>query len=181
MKQNYTKLLNKSMAFLSGNLTVEASLLFPMILWLIILLISTAFFLYNRCLLAQDAYSISYRGSVFTSWSESYGEVIYGNLDNRDKLRIQDNMENRITGLKEKVYISGIYVGKYPFFMWGEARIIIEEPNSRQSSGYEISLIIRGKARFSIVSKKEIVAVVRVSAVNPITVIRKTRRNGYGN
>lgn len=180
MKQIFLKLNNISKSFLRGNLTVEASLLVPMILWLVILLISTAFFLYNRCLLAQDAYIISYRGSVFTDWSEGYGEVIYGNLDNRDRLKAKENMEKRITKLKDKLNISGIYVGKYPFFVWGEAQVIIEDLNIRQSSGDKITIIIQGKAGFSIINKKDIMSVARASVDNPITLIRKTRRNGNG-
>ncbi len=164
--------------FIRGNLTVEASLLFPLILWLVILLLSTAFILYNRCLLAQDTYILSYRGSVFTDWPDGYGEVIYGKLDNRDIREIRNNIENRITGLKESSYVSGSYVGKYPFFIWVDEQIIIEDQYSRQSSGHKITVIIQGKAGFSVTDRKDIKASAQALADNPIAIIRRIRRNG---
>lgn len=168
---------NKLNHYVNGYLTVEASFLIPMILWLTILLISTTFFLYNRCLLAQDVYLMSFRGSVFTDWSEGYGEVIYGYPDKRNVDTIRENIGQRIMGLKEKQYFSGSYVGKYPFFEWGEEQVIIEEQNGRQSeSELKVTVIVQGKAGFSVVYGKTIIAKAQASAYNPIAVIREARR-----
>lgn len=48
----------------SGYFTIEASLIFPTVLFLIAFLIYLTFFLYNRCLISQDAYILAYRGSL---------------------------------------------------------------------------------------------------------------------
>ncbi len=44
-------------------MTVEASFLLPMVLCVIVVLIYTSFFLYDRCLLGQDAYILCMRES----------------------------------------------------------------------------------------------------------------------
>lgn len=47
-----------------GYLTVEASMLVPLVVLLIALLLYLSFFLYNRCILTQDAYILAFRGSI---------------------------------------------------------------------------------------------------------------------
>lgn len=47
-----------------GYLTVEAACIVPMTIVIIALLIYLAFFMYDRCVLDQDSYILSYRESV---------------------------------------------------------------------------------------------------------------------
>lgn len=44
--------------------TVEMSLVFPIVLFIMVLLIHFAFFLYGRCLLSQDTYLLAFRASI---------------------------------------------------------------------------------------------------------------------
>lgn len=48
-------------------MTVEASLIMPQIIFLIAVLLWLSFFLYDRCILTQDAYILAFRGSVLCS------------------------------------------------------------------------------------------------------------------
>ena len=45
-------------------MTVEASFLIPMVLCIIVIMLYTAFYLYDRCLFHQDAYLLCYRESI---------------------------------------------------------------------------------------------------------------------
>ena len=64
----------------NGYLTVEASFVMPIVLFLYLLVILLAFFLYNRCVISQDLYILALRGSRFTDHGSFYGEVIYGDM-----------------------------------------------------------------------------------------------------
>lgn len=68
----------------NGYLTVEASLIMPVVLFLYLLIILCGFFLYDRCMISQDNYLLAFRGSRFTEASENYGEVIYGEMGSKD-------------------------------------------------------------------------------------------------
>jgi hypothetical protein len=65
---------------LGAYMSIEAALIIPLVIGIYFLLIFTAFFLFNKCTLAQDTYIKCYRASVFTYWEEGYGEVAYGTL-----------------------------------------------------------------------------------------------------
>lgn len=63
----------------SGYMTVEASLIMPMVLCVYTVLIYAGFFLYNRCIATQDAYVLCARESVHKDdslWSYPDGSVI---------------------------------------------------------------------------------------------------------
>lgn len=51
---------------LKGYFTVEATLVMPIVVCIMALLCYLGFFMYNRCLLEQDAYRIGLRGSIST-------------------------------------------------------------------------------------------------------------------
>lgn len=74
-------MLNKKV---NGYLTVEASFVVPFVLFLYLLVILLAFFLYNRCVISQDLYLLALRGSRFTDQSPFYGEVIYGEMEEKE-------------------------------------------------------------------------------------------------
>ncbi len=47
-----------------GYMTLEASLLFPMVVCVIVLIISFSYYLYGRCIISQDAYILAFRASL---------------------------------------------------------------------------------------------------------------------
>lgn len=147
---------------LKGYLTVEASFLIPMVLWLYLLFMFAAFFLYDRCLLTQDAYLLSFRGSVFTGWSEGYGEVIYGCLPGRDREALRGYLEQRMGWIDGE----GNFSGKYPAFQKIEGKILMEKK--------KVSVRVMGRV------KKEDFMGIKVNAEafvpDPVSVIREARR-----
>jgi len=72
----------------SGSYTVEASLLFPFILSVIVFLIYISFFLHDRCVMNQSAYQAALRGSrikteegrVIATAERAASELIEGSL-----------------------------------------------------------------------------------------------------
>ena len=60
-----------------GYLTVEASLMIPLAVFLTGLIFYMTFYLYNRCVASQDAYMLAFRGSTCgyygSEWSGVYG------------------------------------------------------------------------------------------------------------
>lgn len=85
----------------NGYLTVEAAFIMPVILSLYLLLIVCGFYLYNRCAISQDSYLVAFRGSRFTNSGPDYGEVIYGNMGDKDSGK--GYVESRL------IYKSGSY------------------------------------------------------------------------
>ena len=63
-----------------GYFTVEASLIMPLVLFLYLLIILAALFLYCRCAISQDNFLLGMRGAGFTWGAEDYGEVLYGEI-----------------------------------------------------------------------------------------------------
>lgn len=61
-----------------GYFTIEASLIMPIVLFLYLLIILAALFLYCRCAISQDTFLLGMRAGSFTYGEEDYGEVIYG-------------------------------------------------------------------------------------------------------
>lgn len=49
--------------------TVEASLVMPMVIFLIGFIFYLTFYLYNRCVIAQDTYILAFRGSLCSNFS----------------------------------------------------------------------------------------------------------------
>ncbi|MGN0377113.1 MAG: TadE family protein [Suilimivivens sp.] len=80
---------------LKGYLTVEASFIMPWVVFLYLLIILCGFYLYDRCVISQDNYLLAFRGSRFTDAGENYGEVIYGDMREKepDTGYIEDRLE----------------------------------------------------------------------------------------
>lgn len=57
-----------------GYFTVEASLVIPVVLCVILMLMYLSFYLYDRCILAQDCYVLSYRQSIEKGDADRAGE-----------------------------------------------------------------------------------------------------------
>lgn len=63
----------------AGYMTVEASLIMPMVLCVYVILIYTGYFLYNRCVATQDAYVLCFRESIHKDsalWSYPDGSIV---------------------------------------------------------------------------------------------------------
>ena len=80
--------------------TVEAAMIFPMVLFTIVLVIYLQFFQYNRCLMEQDMGILLLRGAA---------------------LQAEDN-EDRVRQLKEQA--SGLYSEKY--IAWDNGEIVLK-------------------------------------------------------
>lgn len=77
------KLFNsKKRRALKGYMTLEASLIMPWVVFLFIFLIYMSFYLYDKCVLFQDSYSLCLRGSV---QKEDDGAVKYVNAHMAEK------------------------------------------------------------------------------------------------
>ena len=96
---------------LKGSYTVEASLLFPFILTVLVLIIYLSFFIHDRQLMQAAAYTSALRGSqiidnrqdVFTKVEESSKEI----LENRLLAVRNQTTDIQITGQKISVTIEG--------------------------------------------------------------------------
>lgn len=69
----YKKLISISV---KGYMTLEASFIMPWVIFMFIFLIYTSFYVYDKCVLFQDAYTLCLRGSV---QKEEDGAVNYIN------------------------------------------------------------------------------------------------------
>ena len=61
-----------------GYLSLEASMILPIVLFLYFLIILAALYLYCRCAISQDTFLLCVRAERFTYGENNYGEVIYG-------------------------------------------------------------------------------------------------------
>lgn len=61
-----------------GYFTVEASFILPLVLFLYLMIILSALFLYCRCAISQDNFLLGMRAERFTGAEDENGEVIYG-------------------------------------------------------------------------------------------------------
>ncbi len=93
-------------------MTLEASLLIPMVLCVIVIMIYTAFYLYDRCLLNQNAYLVCFRESIMKE--ESAGSGTSGKSEGKDGRKQFPGSYFAVTGFqtedestKESVAISG--------------------------------------------------------------------------
>lgn len=64
-----------------GHLTVEASFIMPMVLFLYLLIILAALLLYCRSAISQDNFLLGMRVGRFSWGEDNYGEVIYAEKD----------------------------------------------------------------------------------------------------
>ena len=90
---------------IKGFMTVEASFLMPLILFLYLAILWAALILYDRCTLSQNCFLLVMRGANFTRAGENYGEVIYGDAEFTGK-----DKENYITDRWQKQ--NRLYVGR---------------------------------------------------------------------
>lgn len=103
----------------------------PIVLFLYLLVILLAFFLYNRCVISQDFYLLALRGSRFTDRSSFYGEVIYGEMEEKevDTDYLQETLTDRLQ--------------YYPFYRQQEGNIHTDDGDIEiETSGYGGALTV---------------------------------------
>lgn len=155
--------MNNNKRYLNGYMTIEASLIIPLVIGIYFLLIFTSFYLYNKCVLAQDTYIKCYRASVFTYWEDGYGEVSYGDLARRNVGEAREYIESRSN------------FSKYPFFNLNDEQIITMQLGVLSSDVY-VQIDLDGLAQSFLLSDYQ----VKISSVswiaNPVGNIRSARR-----
>lgn len=118
-----------------GYMTVEASFIVPIVLIILVLIVKSSFFLYDRCVMSQDGYLLAFRGSSFTLGDKDYGEIIYGDMALK---------EPDISYAKSRMYERQQF---YPFF--GEGRMAVYFESNRlnlESSGFNNLLQVKKQA-----------------------------------
>ena len=133
-----------------GYFTVEASFILPIVLFLYLMIILAALFLYCRSAISQDQFLLAMRAQRFTQGEDYYGEVIYGAEEFEDwkpKEYVEERLERR------KAF--------YPFFSTEAARCQIEADF--------ILIESRQKGSKQLITKT-------VKKVNPIKIIREWRK-----
>ena len=150
--------------YLCGYMTIEASLIIPLVIGTYFFLIFAGFFLYNKCILTQDTYIICYRASVFTYWDEGYGEVSYSELKRR-------------SASEAKVYIeSRKNFTRYPFFTLENEKITVLQQGLLTADVY-INISIEGSSKSFLQKDYQIKLSSTSWITNPVSNIRTTRRN----
>lgn len=91
-----------------GYFSIEASLIMPIILFLYLLIILAAVFLYCRCAISQDTFLLGMRGGSFTYGERDYGEVIYGEEKSWSAAGyVQERLDSRKNAYPMYSYLSG--------------------------------------------------------------------------
>lgn len=135
----------------NGYFTIEASFILPVVLFLYILIIFSALFLYCRCAISQDDFLLGVRAGRFTFGKEHYGEIIYGS-----KRENEWSAENYV---RERLAYKRDF---YPFYFTTDGGCILSDNNASVQTSQ------RG-TKMRIVKNIEI--------LNPIKIIREERKN----
>lgn len=135
-----------------GYLTVEAAFIMPVILFLYLLIILTALFLYCRCAISQDNFLLGMRAAGFSYGEDNYGEVIYGEYESNvwtPDSYVQERVDRKRTS--------------YPFYP-AQAGVYQEDgENVRVQAGQKGSKVLIIK---------------NVQKLNPVKIIREGRISG---
>lgn len=131
-------------------LTVEASLVVTLVIYVYVFIIFMAFFQYDRCLLTQDSYILAMRGS-----REKYADSneIYGQLKRE---RFEMNTE------------------KYLAFSWNETSIEVKESNIAVNQGGSVKTPIMANT-FMLPEIWQINIAKESARISPVTLIRRYR------
>lgn len=134
-----------------GYFSIEASIIMPIVLFLYLMIILAALYMYCRCAISQDTFLLGMRAGSFTYGEDGYGEVIYGG-DGMKEWSVHTYVNERLERQKKS----------YPFFPYteksferDEKSVCIQTVNTRN-----------GK-----VMRKQ------VKRYNPVEMIREGRKN----
>ena len=99
----------------SGYFTVEAAMLMPMVLLLIMFLFYITFYMYDRCVISQDVYLLAFRGSLYCDMKK---EEIQQSIENQcretygnkyigvERLDSQVKAENKVISVEASGYMN---------------------------------------------------------------------------
>ena len=106
----------------NGYFTIEATFIMPIILFLYLLIISAALFLYCRCAISQNNFLLAMRGARFTWGEDNYGEAIFG-AEKSDKWQAEDYIQERLV-IRRK---------SYPFYPSCDEEYVIVQTRQKAS------------------------------------------------
>lgn len=149
MRQEHGRINTMISAAENGYLTVEASLIMPIVLYVCIFVIYTGFFMYDRCLMRQDAYRAALMGSS-----------IY--RDNNQN--VYNTAYDAMSGFVEEKYIAAEY--KYEMTVQSTVKVLIEG---------SIQMPFGGIAEFIGAEKWQIQETGESKCINPVIFIRTCR------
>lgn len=106
----------KCRKYVKGYMTVEAGFIIPWVIFLFVFLIYGSFYLYDKCVLFQDAYAVCFRGSIQKDEGEvlSYINMHMGEQFGRKYFGV-GSVEGSVGKSGQKVYVSGTCSVKVPF------------------------------------------------------------------
>lgn len=135
---------------LKGSFSLEASFIMPMVLFLYLLIILAALFLYCRCAISQDTFLLCMRAERFTYGETDYGEVIYG--EEERKWLPDDYVLERLERKRNT----------YPGYASSGGKCQITEE--------DVAVEVRERGL-------ELPIVKRMKKINPVNIIREGRKN----
>lgn len=99
-----------------GYMTVEAGFIIPWVIFLFVFLIYVSFYLYDKCVLFQDAYTVCFRGSI---QKEEDGALTYINAHMREQFGSKyfgtGGVQGNVRKEGQEVVVSGACSVKVPF------------------------------------------------------------------
>lgn len=135
---------------LKGYFSIEASLILPMVLFLYLMIILAALFMYCRCAISQDTFLLSMRAGRFTLGENEYGEVIYGEAK-LEKWAADDYIQERIK----------LWKNRYPFYPYAEG--------TYETDTESVNVRIWNKGYEELLNKQ-------TQKINPVMLIREGRK-----
>lgn len=135
---------------LKGYFSIEASMILPMVLFLYLMIILAALFMYCRCAISQDTFLLSMRAGRFTFAESEYGEAIYGEAETK-KWSADGYVQERLKLQKSR----------YPFYPYAGGTC---ETNTEG-----VNVLIWNKGYEELLNK-------RTQKINPVMLIREGRK-----
>ncbi len=93
-----------------GYFTIEASIIMPIVLFLYLIIILAALYMYCRCAISQDTFLLGMRAGSFTYGEEGYGEVIYNEANTKGwspYAYVEERLEQRKSSYPVYSYSAG--------------------------------------------------------------------------
>ena len=134
----------------NGYFTVEASFILPLVLFLYLLIILSALFLYCRCVISQNNFLLGLRAERFSEEGGGGAEVIYGK-EKVESWSAESYVREKMPGLRQV----------YPYFPTTEE--VYEESREK-------TIVWAAQKGSGKIIKKELYK------INPIEIIRERRK-----
>ena len=135
---------------LKGYFSIEASIILPMVLFLYLMIILAALFMYCRCAISQDTFLLRMRAGRFTLGENEYGEVIYGE-EKTEKWAADDYIQERLR----------LWKNRYPFYPYAGGTC--------ETDMESVSVRVWSKGNKELLHKQ-------TQKINPVMLIREGRK-----